>query len=304
MTRHRQSNHWADIGPANNKIPLRSCNFEGGNIKKGSSDLNIYDHTGTRRRRPHQEAHRLAQIGILVGPLNGKKPVRAAVPRGLYDFTTDREAIDTWWVRYNGANLGARPPKGIVVIDVDNRRNGLGNWDALNAGHELPKTTTTRTGSGGYHFWLRLPYPGQLRGKVAPDIDIRHHRNYLVMPGSVHPETGGEYEYEAWVDLPDVPVLPAHLRRHVYAPARPASPAIPYRLRHSGDGKKLIKAVLEAPEGSRNEQLNTVAFLAGKNGLDIFDALAKAAEAVGLEPEEIDATIRSGKRAGEKEALQ
>lgn len=254
----------------------------------------------------HREARRLAQLGLAVGPLNGKRPVGSLAPHGVYDFTTRLELIDSWWTSFTGPvpGVGARPPKGFIVIDVDSRHGGLTSWDEINGDHPLPKTIQTKTGGGGYHYWYRLPYEAELRGQLAHGIDIRHDRNYLVMPGSRHPETGEKYEYLSWVDLRNVPMLPTHLRRLVFKPVRPARPVIPLRLRiPSGSGaEQLVSMVREASPGMRNKTLNTAAFLAAKKGFNVFDDLACAAESAGLDLAEIDATINSGKTAGEKEA--
>lgn len=254
----------------------------------------------------HREARRLAQLGLAVGPLNGKRPVGSLAPHGVYDFTTRLELIDSWWTSFTGPvpGVGARPSKDFIVIDVDSRHGGLTSWDEINGDHPLPKTIQTKTGGGGYHYWYRLPYEAELRGQLAPGIDIRHSRHYLVMPGSRHPETGERYEYLSWVDLREVPMLPTHLRRHVFEPVRPARPVIPRRLCFPprSDEKRLVSMVREASPGTRNQTLNTAAFLAAKNGFDIFSDLACAAESAGLDLAEIDATINSGKTAGEKEA--
>lgn len=254
----------------------------------------------------HREARRLAKLGILVGPLNGKEPRGELIQNGVHSFTTNLELVDFWWSHHvDDINLGARPPKGYVVIDVDAQYGGLETWEELNESHDLPKTIVTKTGGGGNHYWFRLPYEAELRGQLAPGIDIRHDSNYLVMPGSFHPETLEEYEYLSWVDLLDVPMLPTHLRRLVYKPARPIAPVLPLRARYyPRDQTNLVEAVREAVPGMRNETLNTAAFLAAKDGFDIFDDLALAAESIGLGLAEIDATINSGKTAGEKEAMR
>lgn len=299
--------------PSNSKTLFEVAASKRVDIKRKASVLSNYhftpgyslpeDHFVTST---HREARRLAQLGILVGSLDGKKPNGELVPNGLHGFTTNLEQIDFWWSRHidDYPDLGARPPKGYVVIDVDARHGGVETWEELNENHDLPKTIVTKTGGGGNHYWFRLPYEAELHGQLAPGIDIRHDRNYLVMPGSLHPKTLEEYEYLSWIDLLDVPMLPTHLRRFVYKPARPITPVIPLRLRFCDEGSHLVEAVQEAVPGLRNETLNTAAFLAAKNGYDVFDDLALAAESVGLSLSEIDATINSGKTAGEKETRQ
>lgn len=263
--------------------------------------MNNYHSRQREHGRQHSEARKLAQVGLLVGPLKGKAPLSAAIPGGLYDFTSDLTVIDYWWDNFGSPNVGARPPKGYIIIDVDTDHGGVEKWQEFNEGHDLPKTISTKTGSDGYHFWFRLPYTGELRGRLAPGVDVRHDKNYVVMPGSIHPETRKEYERTGWVDLADVPMLPTHLRRLTYKPVSPIPSHVPHRQKYMGDGEHLVRMVQEAVSGSRNETLNTAAFLAAKNDYDIFDDLASAADSIGLELNEIEATIRSGKIAGEKE---
>lgn len=80
-------------------------------------------------------AHRYARLGFKIGPLNGKVPM---TPNGFKDFTTDLEQVTAWWERHPGANIGATPPKGMVVLDIDPRNGGCETWQQLNAGHRVP----------------------------------------------------------------------------------------------------------------------------------------------------------------------
>ena len=57
----------------------------------------------------------------------------------------------------------------------------------------------------------------------------------------------------------------------------------------------------EAPPGDRNDVLNWCAYTAAKHSLDIFTELEQAAEQAGLNPVEIQGTIASGRKAGERD---
>ncbi|HAT6521630.1 bifunctional DNA primase/polymerase [Corynebacterium striatum] len=252
----------------------------------------------------HLEALKLALWGLEVGPLNGKVPIIAKrqghQQGGFYDFTDDPEKIDQWWNQWPQANIGARPPHFVVVLDVDVRSGGLETWEKLNAGHKLPATIVTATGSGGFHYWFRRPHNGPLKGHAGQGIDIKHWGGYLVMPGSVHPETAKEYTCRSWVDPLELPILPEHLMRHVLkAPTKP-KPIIPVNFR--GDGAGLVRTVAEAPEGQRNARLYWAACRAADNGLSIFDELANAARNIGLNESEINATINSARNNNTKGA--
>ena len=55
----------------------------------------------------------------------------------------------------------------------------------------LPATFTVKTGSGGKHFYLRMPEVGDIRnnnsGKLGPGLDIRGSGGYVLLAGSTHP---------------------------------------------------------------------------------------------------------------------
>lgn len=239
-------------------------------------------------------AHRYARHGLKVGPLEGKAPLAAVVPHGFKDFTNDARRVRAWWGKYPTANIGANPPRGVVVIDIDVKLGGIESWAQLTTGHVVPETLTVLTGSGGWHLWFRLPYQGKLRGQLtATDsgIDVKTHTGYLVMPPSVHPVTGGLYLLHTWAPIAP---LPQWLYRHVYAPLRAPRPARPGLLTIApGDGAGLIRAVAESGEGQRNKVLFWAACRAAEDGLDIDGQLIDAGAAAGLPEWEARRTVAS-----------
>lgn len=248
----------------------------------------------------HQHAMAIvyARWGIAVGALHGKVPakLRGVQERGVKDFTTDEARIRQLWERYPSANIGGRPPRGCAVLDVDPRNGGDETWEQVNhcmpAGW-LPDTIITRTGSGGVHEWYRLPYDMPVRGEAGEGIDVKTWNGYLVMPGSVHPDTGRPYVCERWVWPPAM--LPEHWCKHVYklpTPARRVSPLMLVRGK-SGDG--LVRAVLQAVDGQRNNTLHWAACRAVDDGLDLDAELLDAGRAIGLPDTEIQATLASAR---------
>ena len=138
----------------------------------------------------------LAARNWAVLPLDGKIPFKGT--RGVLDATTDVTIVaELWGVRYRGANIGARVPIAMFVIDVDPRNGGLESLAALEE-KVGPFPTTMRTISGrrdgGCHYFFRRP-PGKLSGaKLGPGIDLKSNTGYTVHAPSIHPDTGLAYE--------------------------------------------------------------------------------------------------------------
>lgn len=126
--------------------------------------------------------------------LDGKKPVDSDWTRAP---RADVDLVRSW--QADGFNLGVRTGKisGVFVLDVDTKHDGPAHLEALQAEHGiLPDTYTVRTGSGGLHFYFRLPdfeVRNDQSGFIAPGVDIRGEGGQVVAPGSVHPDTGQEY---------------------------------------------------------------------------------------------------------------
>ena len=247
-----------------------------------------------------EAAWRYAKWGFNIFPLTRKKTPLFKSGQGNRNYTHDLDKITNWWTRFPTANIGARPFKNFIVIDIDPRNGGNDTWEQLNHGQELPRTLSTLTGSGGLHYWFKLPRLGDTRGKAGEGIDLKSERAQVVMPGSVHPDTGNLYVFHQWMPPRKVPLLPAWLSPAVYVPAPPP------RRRHvvystSKNGTGLINTVLQAVDGQRNDLLNWAAHTAGKENLDIDQQLLEAAISIGLPEAEALATIRSGYTAGLKE---
>ncbi|WP_224240202.1 bifunctional DNA primase/polymerase [Hyalangium gracile] len=108
-------------------------------------------------------------------------------------------------------NIGvlAGAASGVIVLDVDPRNGGNESLAALEKKHgQLPLTVESRTGGGGKHYYFRVsgrPVPVGSNGKIAPGIDIKGDRGYVVAPPSV--SGSGPY---TWIHAPwDVPVADA-----------------------------------------------------------------------------------------------
>jgi putative DNA primase/helicase len=138
----------------------------------------------------------------------GKHP---RTPRGLKDATNDLEQVKRWWRKWTDANIGIATgaASGLLVIDVDPRHGGWQGLEELfkRTGEVFPPTVEVITGSGGRHFFFRMP-DADIRnsaGKLGAGLDVRANGGYVVAAGSVH-ASGNRYQWtNEELPLADVP---------------------------------------------------------------------------------------------------
>jgi hypothetical protein len=187
-----------------------------------------------------------AEAGYEVFPLRGKlpwgncleceprspryRPHQAAdctheLCHGLYAATSDPDRVARWWDRWPQANIGARVPASLLVLDVDPRHGGPRRLGQLEHEHgPLPPTlvSVSGRGDGGHHRWFLHP-GGQLSAaRLGGGVDLKTHTGYVVLPPSRHPTTGQPY---TWAEPTLAPaVLPVGWRR-LLAPSPRLAPA-------------------------------------------------------------------------------
>jgi Bifunctional DNA primase/polymerase, N-terminal len=219
------------------------------------------------------------------------------------DATTNPQQVAQWWNQHPKANIGIRPPAGVVVLDIDPRHGGDTELERMvRFRGQLPQTWTAHTGSGGFHMWYCVGELAEVRGKLCTGVDIKHHGNgYVVVPPSIHPN-GQPYE---WVTPPaGKPAdAPRWLQLAIQPPVVHMRPFAVANDPRAGSGQYnlgcLVARIVKAPEGRRN----TTLFGACKDALqqgdfDAFEAdLIGAARAAGLPDSEITSTVRSARRA-------
>lgn len=224
-----------------------------------------------------------AARGWKVFPLVGKVP---RTKRGHLDATGDPEQIRAWWTRWPDANIGAPVPHKVIVLDVDPRNDGdiaaLGN---------IPLTSTcwSGRGDGGRHLYFQRPDTGLYTSTRLPKgIDLKVN-GYLVVPPSLHPDSGMPYRWEKHPIAP----LPERLRELL----RPLPPRIRPAVR-KGDGKGLVEFVAAQLEGNVNNGLYWAACSAADDGIlaDIADELVAAAVAAGHPEAGARRTVDSARR--------
>ncbi len=266
----------------------------------------------------------LAGAGCHVFPVRpgGKAPATA---HGVLDATRDRGRIAGWWRRWPAANVGvACGPSGLAVVDLDGPE-AVAGWMALLGRHpgtrRAVKVRTPR--EGGWHLWYAARPDRQLRNsasRLAVKVDTRGAGGYVIAPPSMRPD--GAYRWAAGLapDLDRLPLLPGWVLDFLEPPrAEPARAARPSHFPAGASGSRYavravereVQAVLDAPAGTRNWQLNRSAFnlgtLVGAGLLDRAEAtrvLSLAGQAAGLHAREVSGsdgrsgTVGSGLVAG------
>jgi len=251
------------------------------------------------------------------------------VPRNTAWQSAERESLEQalQWAAEGNVGLRTGKASGIIVIDADIQKGA--DISPL----DLPGTVTGYSGGGGMHllYVCTKPLPNSA-SKLGHHIDVRGDGGQVVFPGSIHPETGQPYVwaegYEPWTialaELPEriygllvVPQRPVAATGDSDNSKTPAGPPparvqMPRPSRHEQYAQRAlmmeVHAVTSAGEGTRNDRLNQAAFsmgtLVGGRYLDrvtVETQLRQAALDAGLELREIEATLKSGLDAGEKE---
>jgi hypothetical protein len=146
-------------------------------------------------------AHELAKLGPVL-PVKGKLPMWTG-----WQHRASREVNGApEWRTATGVGLLTGKRAGYFVLDVDTDKGGdetLTAWERQCG--RLPITWTSRTGSGGLHFFFRSPdFPVQCSaGKLGLGIDIKGERGQVVGAGSRHP-SGSLYAWECGASPADV----------------------------------------------------------------------------------------------------
>ena len=135
-------------------------------------------------------------------------PCRGKLPRtqhGHHDATSDTAQIATWWHQWPTANIGCPSGPHWWGLDVDPKNQGDDTLFRLQAQHGLlPHTLLSHTGGGGTHyFWLPPASPVQNKAAIGDGLDVQAEgMSYLILPPSIHPDTGKAYLWDL-VDGPD-----------------------------------------------------------------------------------------------------
>ncbi|MCK9326392.1 MAG: bifunctional DNA primase/polymerase [Bacteroidales bacterium] len=138
----------------------------------------------------------LAKANFRLFPLKGKVP---AIPAGTNWKEIDK---DPNLCVFDFEENYAVHAEDTLIIDVDCKKGQKGkeSFKQLTEDLQLGKnwesdTFVVRTGTGGYHIYLKITQDINIKKhyKKYPGIDFLYGPAYAVGPGSIHPDTGKEY---------------------------------------------------------------------------------------------------------------
>jgi putative DNA primase/helicase len=184
-----------------------------------------------------ERALRLAERGITVFPCKPDK--RPYTGSGFKNASAEANVITKWWQKWPDALIGV--PTGIkfVALDLDLQHVEAQEWYAR---ANLPPTRTHVTRSGGRHllFQPREDFKCSA-GKIWPHVDTRGLGGYIIW----WPAHDGEVLHGE---------LMAEAPQWVMAKLKPLAPRVraPLRLRFDADLNPLLRVILRAKEGERN----------------------------------------------------
>jgi hypothetical protein len=145
-------------------------------------------------------AHKFHELGVAVIPLNGKYPKYRRWEEWSHREQTEEE-LEWLIARAPDSNIGAIVGQKFCVLDIDTDDPRI-----LQAIPYTPVRRRGRTGRAGCYFYRACNIPNKAGGDYP--VDFLNHGRQVVLPPSVHPDTGEEY---AWigesVDFSDLPEI-------------------------------------------------------------------------------------------------
>jgi len=145
--------------------------------------------------------HGFNVVGVIPGT---KRPL--AMWKGLQKRRVTEEDLRRWFIDTQGLGIAVITGRisGITVVDFEKQALDL----ARDFWREHPTALISRTGGGGVHLFYKYA-PGGNRVKVGgKPMDVRNDGGVIVLPYTVHPETGQSYAWVTWpVDTDKVPTF-------------------------------------------------------------------------------------------------
>lgn len=151
----------------------------------------------------------------------GKRPLHTNWTRKKYG---PRKTIERCIA--DGRNMGIRLTDRQLVIDVDPRNGGTEGFHQLckDRGLNPAEYPRVQTGSGGSHYYLRLPKGIRVRDtlKNYPGVEFKSAGRQVVAAGSRHPDTGELYAWDGQGHPPlaEAPMAPVALVAAIRRPDR------------------------------------------------------------------------------------
>jgi archaellum biogenesis ATPase FlaH len=133
---------------------------------------------------------------------------------GFQDATVDENQIRRWWKMWPDANIGVPTGVKFFVLDRDPRNGGSETYQHLIYQHgSLGGTIAQTTGRGGEstHWLFAMPDQQEIGCHTGlwPGLDIKGVGGYIVVPPSIHPDTGQPYTWDGLKPITEQTLLPA-----------------------------------------------------------------------------------------------
>ena len=213
--------------------------------------------------------------GLRLVPLRGKTPLVRNWP-----FLELGEAdVRTWAQRC--VNWGALTGDPLIVLDTDTEAAERWVQD-----RGITSSVMVRSGRGGLHRWFRKPdtvtvirSSNGMHG--IPGLDVKAWHGCIVLPGSVHPNTGNEYVFLPGKDLHELGGLPPFdpkwvAARHEPSQRLPTLEVHPNSLgQHIRNVRAYIRAIPSVQGQNGSRALMRVCYLLVEEGFSAGEALAE-----------------------------
>ena len=249
----------------------------------------------------YETAKRCTSLGISVIPLIAGTKRPAVSWKEYQDRLPTEDELYQWFVTLCYTNLAIVTGKksGIFVVDCDSPEA----YKRILNKYNLSKIPTVKS-PNGYHLYFKYNDSYNViknRSRILENIDVRTNGGYIIVPPSTLKE-GGQYK---WINL-DFSSIDQLLPSKLFDELTEASKSRKTNSKLELDD--LFKKIRTAPQGKRNDTLNEVAFTIGHDFVPNIiteesakNKLIEIASSIGLESNEINATINSGLSAGTQE---
>jgi hypothetical protein len=188
------------------------------------------------------------------------------------EATGDPIQIAAWQQRWPGSNWGVATggESGVFVVDTD----GFDGWLWF-MGQGVPATYTVKTGNPDPYrvqYYFRVPEGLRVKtsaSEIAPGVDVRGEGGMVLAAGSLHP-SGLRYTVVEDVPIADAPAWLLGMVVDMRAPRAAVAhgDVAPLTESQKNYGLAIFKSRLskyaEVPDGSWNNELTKLTFLAGR----------------------------------------
>lgn len=184
----------------------------------------------------YQIAKRYADAGWVVVPVRPGTKYPALKSWAPYEKRRPTDEELKLWFENNNVGIGVITGElsGITVVDNDSHKLGATQLS-------LDTPLIAQSGGGGKHFFFKFNPKVSTFKNERVKVDVRSEGGFIVLPPTIHPDTGKKYKWLATIDdLEKLPVCPDEIQRYNLSPT----------------GSKIkIEKLVEIEQGGRDDSL-------------------------------------------------